>query len=51
MALHLGDTAPDFEAETTEGPMRFHEWIADSWAVLFSDPSDRQSLLSICTSR
>jgi alkyl hydroperoxide reductase subunit AhpC len=51
MALHLGDTAPGFEAETTEGPIHFHERIGDSWAVLFSHPSDRQTLLSTCTSR
>ena len=40
MTLQLADTAPDFEAETTEGPIRFHDWIGDSWAVLFSHPKD-----------
>jgi alkyl hydroperoxide reductase subunit AhpC len=40
MSLRLGDTAPDFEAETTEGKIRFHDWIGDSWAVLFSHPKD-----------
>src|SRR5262245_47549925 len=40
MALQLGDTAPDFEAQTTEGKIRFHDWIGDSWAVLFSHPRD-----------
>ena len=40
MALRLGDTAPDFEAETTEGKVRFHEWLGDGWGILFSHPKD-----------
>jgi len=40
MALQLGDIAPDFEAETTAGKLRFHEWLGTSWAVLFSHPKD-----------
>ena len=40
MALTIGDTAPDFEAETTEGKLSFHEWLGDSWGVLFSHPRD-----------
>ena len=38
--LRIGDSAPDFEAEATQGRIRFHDWIDDSWAVLFSHPKD-----------
>ena len=40
MALHIGNIAPDFEQGSTEGRIKFHEWLADSWGVLFSHPAD-----------